>query len=289
VSSHNLGKLKIDDLELLGYSVAGEETVFIVPQLDVCFDLGKAPQQMIPINHALLTHGHMDHSAGIAYYLSHRNFCGMPAGTLLAPEPLIKPIQAIIEAYGQLDGNPIPAKIVGLKGGEEYQVKPNLWARAFAVRHSRGALGYSIVEKRKKLKPEYLPLSGPELVKLKQQGIAIDYQVELPIISYFGDTEYADFAKQEFVLKSKILVTECTFFLDEHIERAQAGRHMHVNDLAGLLENSQNEHIILMHVTQRTGISEIRRIIRNKCPKNACEKIIVLEENEFSFINKRGQ
>ena len=49
--SHNLASIKIDDLEIIGYSVAGEETVVAIPQLDVCFDIGKAPDQIIPINH----------------------------------------------------------------------------------------------------------------------------------------------------------------------------------------------------------------------------------------------
>lgn len=62
--SHKLARLEIDDLEILGYSVAGEETVIGLPQLDVCFDIGKAPNQLISINQVLLTHGHMDHAAG---------------------------------------------------------------------------------------------------------------------------------------------------------------------------------------------------------------------------------
>jgi ribonuclease Z len=85
MSSHNLSYIKIDDFEILGYSVAGEESVVGMPQLDVCFDIGKAPDQIIPINHVLLTHGHMDHSAGIAYYLSHRNFMKMSPGVVLTP------------------------------------------------------------------------------------------------------------------------------------------------------------------------------------------------------------
>ena len=81
--SHNLVRMNIDNLDIIGYSVAAEETVVAMPQLDVCFDIGKAPDQVIPINNVLITHGHIDHAAGIAYYLSHRNFCQMKPGTIL--------------------------------------------------------------------------------------------------------------------------------------------------------------------------------------------------------------
>ena len=74
--SHSLSRLSLYENEIIGYSVAGEETVVGMPQLGVCFDIGKAPEQVIPIDNILLTHGHIDHAAGIAYYLSHRQFCG---------------------------------------------------------------------------------------------------------------------------------------------------------------------------------------------------------------------
>jgi ribonuclease BN (tRNA processing enzyme) len=72
------------------------------------------------------------------------------------------------------------------------------------------------------------------------------------------------------------------------MERAQAGRHMHINDLVPIFEQSRNKYIILMHVTQRTGIGEIRRIVRSKCPKDVCEKIIVLEEDQFGFLGTKN-
>ena len=111
--SHKLAKIEIDDLEIIGYSVAAEESVVAIPQLDICFDIGKAPDQIIPINNILLTHGHMDHAAGIAYYLSHRNFCGLSPGTILAPQNLLGPIRQIIDAWGKLDGSRIPVNLVG--------------------------------------------------------------------------------------------------------------------------------------------------------------------------------
>ncbi|HEW78747.1 MAG TPA: MBL fold metallo-hydrolase, partial [Phycisphaerales bacterium] len=252
MASHNLAHIKIGDLEVIGYSVAGEETVVAIPQLDVCFDIGKAPDQIIPINNILLTHGHMDHAAGIAYYLSHRNFCGQSPGTILAPQNLLGPIREIIDAWGRLDGNKVPANLVGVKAGDEYQIKPNLFARVFPTKHSRGSVGYSVIEKRKKIKPEYAGLTGPQIVELKKQGIEIDYPLEIPIVTYLGDTKYVDFSQLEYISQSRILIAECTFYIDEHTGRAEAGRHMHINEFAALIEKLKNEHIIVTHTTQRT-------------------------------------
>ena len=281
MASHNLVHIKIDDLEIIGYSVAGEETVVAIPQLDVCFDVGKAPDQIIPINHILLTHGHMDHSAGIAYYLSQRNFCGQSPGTVLAPENLLAPIKQIIGASARLDGNQIPAKLVGVKAGDEYQIKPNLITRVFPTKHSSGSVGYSVIEKRKKLKSEYLRLTGPQIVELKKQGIEIDYPVEIPIVTYIGDTQYVDFSQLEYIAKSRILIAECTFYEDEHAGRAEAGRHMHVTEFAELLKKLQNEHIIITHTTQRTPIQEIRKILKETVPPDKFEKVILFMDRRY--------
>ena len=274
--SHNLAYVQIDDLDILGYSIAGEETVVGVPQLNVCFDIGKAPDQLISIAHVLLTHGHMDHSAGFAYYLSQRIFSGMSPGTIVAPANLIAAMREILAAWGHLDGNKIPANLVGVRPGDEHQIKPNLFARVFPTKHTPGSVGYCVLEKRKKLKPEYVGLSGPQIVTLKAQGIEIDYPLEFPIVTYLGDTQYVDFSQLKYIVESRILIAECTFYEGEHNTRAKAGKHMHVDELATLLKNLNNEHIIITHTTQRTPMPEIRKILKNSLPKDKYDKITIL-------------
>jgi ribonuclease Z len=279
MAGHNLAHIKMDNLEIIGYSVAAEETVVAISQLDVCFDIGKAPDQVISINNVLLTHGHMDHAAGIAYYLSHRNFSGQSPGTVLAPKNMLGPIREIIDAWARLDGSKIPANLVGVKPGDEFQIKPNLFTRVFPTKHSKGSVGYTVIEKRKKIKPEYAQLTGPQIVELKKQGTEIDYPLEIPIVTYLGDTQYVDFSQLKYIVDSKILIAECTFYETEHSGRAEAGRHMHINEFAELIEKLQNKHIIITHTTQRTPMRDIRKILKEALSPEKYEKVILLMAN----------
>ncbi|MBN2511739.1 MAG: MBL fold metallo-hydrolase [Sedimentisphaerales bacterium] len=285
MSSHNLSHITLDSLDLHGYSVAGEESVIGIPQLDVCFDIGKAPDQIIPIQNVLLTHGHMDHAAGIAYYLSHRNFLKMTPGVVLTPPNTIDPLNQIIQAWGRLDGSRIPAKLVPMRPGEEYKVKPNLFVRAFPTKHTRESIGFSVIERRKKLKPEYHNLSGPELVQLKKKGVSIDSPLEIPIVTYLGDTSYVDFSQLDYVANSQILIAECTFFEDEHTDRADAGRHMHIDEFGPLLERMNNQYIVITHLTQRTTVGQAKAMLRKKLPSEVFRKIHILMDRKYRQVD----
>src|ERR1700753_2798344 len=91
--------VKTPYFHVVGYSVAGEESVIQVPELNVNFDIGKCPRPALTADYCLLTHGHIDHSAGIPYYLSQRFFQGMKPGTILCPAKIAKPLSAIIPSW----------------------------------------------------------------------------------------------------------------------------------------------------------------------------------------------
>jgi ribonuclease Z len=188
-------------------------------------------------------------------------------------------MREIIDAWSRLDGNKIPANLVGVKPGDEHQIKPNLFARVFPTKHSKGSVGFSVIEKRKKLKPEHAGLKGQQIVELKKQGIEIDYPVEIPIVTYLGDTQYVDFSQLQYIVESKILIAECTFYEGDHTGRAEAGKHMHVDELAALLTKLNNKHIIITHTTQRTAMGEIRKILKDALPPRLYEKVVILMAN----------
>ena len=63
--------------------------------------------------------------------------------------------------------------------------------------------------------------------------------------------------------KARILITECTFFLEEHKERAKIGKHLHVKDLVDLLDVWSAEHVVITHVSRRTSLGFAQRILKD--------------------------
>jgi len=276
IRPYKLSQIKVDDVTLAGYSVAGEESVIIAPELDCVFDIGKCPREALAINHVLLSHGHMDHVAGLPYYFAQRDFQGIANGTALVPAELAGPIKDLMRAWGKVEGHVPPHEIVAMRDGDEYEIRRGLLVRAFATRHISGSLGFSIIDVRQKLKEEYLGLGSRQIVALKEQGVQITNRIEVPLAAYLGDTGKTRYAHLPHVANAKVLLIECTFFDADHAGRARLGKHLHVDDLAEVLEGMDNRKIVLVHVTRRTNLTDARAILAAKLPKDILKRITFL-------------
>jgi len=281
IRPHRLSQLDMGDFVIQGYSVAGEESVIVVPELDSVFDIGRCPREALAVNHVLLSHGHMDHVAGLPYYFAQRDFQGIANGTALVPAELAGPLEDLMSAWGRVEGHVPPHRFVGMRDGDEFEIRRGLIARTFATRHYRGSLGFVLVDVRNKLKSEFLDLSGPEIVELKKQGVEITDRVEFPLVAYLGDTPRANYSEIPAVANARVLLIECTFFDAEHASRARAGRHLHVADLPETLEGMNNERIVIVHVTRRTNMSDARRILRKTLRKDILDRVTFLMSRKY--------
>ena len=278
VMSTMLVKKRIGDLLLVGYSVAGVESVIVAPELNVAFDVGRAPSEVVPIDTVCLTHGHMDHAAGIAYYFSQRNFIGNSPGRIIVPHRLGQPVQALMGVWADIEGHHSPGEVIAIEPGEEVAIRRNLLVRSFAVNHGIAALGYSVIEVRHKLKPEYKNYSGPQLVELKKKGISIEHRLEVPLVAYCGDTALGPFLDEDCVRNAQVLLLECTFFDHDHLVRARAGRHIHVADLPEVMRRVRSPHVVLTHLTQRTDMRFARQVLADSLEKVDLGRITFLME-----------
>ena len=268
----------VGGMRIAGFSLAGEETVVVAPEYNVCFDVGRAPREIISIDNVCLTHGHMDHAAGIAYYFSQRSFIGASPGRVFLPHSLVQPIRQLMEVWAQIEGHPSPGELRGVSPLEDVEIRRNLIVRPFAVNHGGNALGFTLIEIRHKLKPELVGKTGPQLVALKQQGVSIENRVEIPVLTYTGDTAVGSFLDYDFVRTSPVAVVECTFFEEDHRVRAQAGRHIHVDDLPTILRAIPDAQIVIMHLTRRTDLKFAKRVLARVVGTDDLARITFLME-----------
>jgi len=275
-------RLNFGQFHVVGYSVAGEETVVQIPEMNVCFDIGRAPYFALTSDIVCITHSHMDHLAGLGYYLSQRHFQGMKPGIVLLPREIERPVDALLRAWRDVERQGTPYTLVPMIAGQMHEVRRDFGIRCFSTHHGGPSLGYSLVSVREKLKPELMGMAGPELVKMRNAGQEIQYRVEVPVVAFLGDTTLGNVFDQPDVQSAQVLITETTFFDPSHKSKAKAGRHLHLDHFVELLPKLKNEHIVIAHVSRRTGIRRAKHLLRKRIGDDEMRRIHFLMDFDDS-------
>lgn len=273
-------KIGLGAYHLIGYSVAGEESVVQVPELNVCFDIGRCPYFALTSDYVCITHGHMDHLAGLPYYLSQRYFQGMKPGTVILPAELEQPVDRLLRCWRDVERQGTPYKLIPMRAGELHEVRRDFGIRALATHHGGPSLGYALLSIREKLKQEYVGTPGPELAAMRKRGVQIQYRIEVPLFTYLGDTTAGPVFDHPDVQNAEVLITEVTFFEADHRLKAKAGRHLHVEQFIQLLPKLKNKDLVLIHVTRRTGIARAKRALRKRVGDERMQHIHFLMDLE---------
>lgn len=258
----SLGFLYFHPYRVQGVSIAGEQTCVMVPELDLCFDMGLCPRASLSSKHLAISHGHMDHIGGLAYWCSQRHFQGMGAGNIICHPKVQKPIKDMLEGFNALEEQKTPFNIIPLDYEQELEIKNNTFLRAIPLEHTVTTSGYTVIEHRSKLKDEYAGLPQEKLREIKDRGEEITRTLHIPLIAYLSDTAPGPALLREDVLNAKIVIAECTFVDEDHVERAKVGKHLHIDHIAEWLPVLQADALVLVHLSRRSNIAQARKRLK---------------------------
>lgn len=284
-----LGFLYIPPYRVQGTSVAGEATAVQVPELDVCFDMGSCPRALLSSKYVAVSHGHMDHVGSLAYYCSQRQFQGMGAGTIVCGKEIEPAIRGMMSGYVQLEQQVTPYHLIGLAPDEELEIKNNIMLRRFEVEHTCPASGYVVVEKRSKLKQEYVDLPQEKLRELKNRGVEITRILDIPLVAYLGDTAPGPHLVREDVRKAQIVICECTFIEEDHRERAKIGKHVHLDDVAEWIRVLECQTLVLIHLSRRSNMVAARKRLRQLVRRSDADRIEFLMDHRANKLRYERQ
>jgi len=262
---------------LSGFSVSGLATYLQISDLDLCFDMGECPLSALPLSHIFLTHAHGDHSRCVLRHHALRAMIGIPApATYYMPAAIadafaeVARAEARFENVNEADFTLPP--IVALHG--DRQLVPfgrDLFVSAFPVTHRVPSLGYTIIERRKKLKPALAQLTGQEIVALKHRGEEITTSKDQPLVTFIGDCIGESLFEQDHIWDSPVVIIEATFISAGDEGKAREKGHTHLAEIVRLLKERgdriKSEHIVLKHFSMKHKREEILATIDSSIPE----------------------
>lgn len=255
-------------IPISGVSIAGRETWFRLPTFHVALDLGRCPTELVPVSRVFLSHAHLDHGAGVAYWASQRTLGKMPGGVVHTTPEAVDGLRQVVELQRRLEGVPeYLADVVPIAPGETVTIRKDACVTAFRVEHRVPGLGFVVSERRNQLRPEFRSRPEEEIKAAGAAGQAVSESVDRPLVAYSGDTAKGIFSlapKEAF--QAKVFLLECTFLEPEHFDRAGTWGHLHLSEIAERADMFENEVLVLTHLTLRTSPEEIRRQIARQLP-----------------------
>jgi ribonuclease Z len=267
-------KLERGGLTIEGFSRAAVQSYWRVAELKIGIDLGAHPWDFMGLPTIFITHTHLDHIAALAVYVARRRMMKMEPPIIYVPNEAVTTCQGILKLFTRLDRGRLPCEIIGLEPGTTIDLNRETVVEAVRTRHSVVSLGYIVYNRRHKLKPEYLSLSGPQIRDLRQSGVEITHEVKVPVIAFTGDTQPAGLDENPVFYESKILVTEMTFVASSHRkEKIHKHGHMHLDDFIVRQDRFQNDLVIASHFSTRYSDKQIRRIVEKRLPESLREKL----------------
>ena len=257
--------LRFGDLSLEGSSRAGVATWFRVHPPGLAFDVGRGSPVLTGAKDVFLTHGHLDHALGLPMVLSFRSSAGRST-RVFCPRDVVDGVRNFVDAASRLEERTYDWRLEGLAPGRRVEVGPDLTVEAFSSDHVVPSLGYHLLRRKRRLRPELVGLPGQELGRRRRDGEDIEVETEEILLSYSGDTGPSLFESEPRLFQARVLLLECTFLGPGRRESAGAFGHLHVDDVVAVAERFEGEALVLHHLSRRYDEGELLREVLERAP-----------------------
>ncbi len=251
-----------DGLTIEGYSRAAVQTCWRINELKLLFDVGVQPWDFMGTPTLFISHAHLDHIAALPAYVSRRRMMKMDPPVIYMPDSAVDTAWDMLQTFRKLDRGAMPCELVGLLPGDETHVSREHIVTALPTRHTIDSVGFVVYQRRHKLKPEFLELSGDQIRDLKLNGTEITTETRVPILAYTGDTAPQGLDDNPIFFDAKILINEMTFVAPEHRkDKIHKHGHMHIDDWRKRADRFDNELIIAGHLSTRYNEAQVKRFV----------------------------
>lgn len=259
-----------------GMSLSGIRTAIAMPDLSLSFDVAQGYPFLLTLKNFFISHGHLDHAAGIPYIISQKAMTSQPPAKFYMPKSLVGPMDRIMKIWEEIEGHQYQYEFIGVEADDEIELNAQTYVKVFPTTHRIESFGYTVFEKNKKLKTEYAGLSQEEIVNLRRRGQEVQEFHHSPIVSFTGDTQIEFLDSRDWIKKSKILFVESTY-LDERksIQDARNWGHIHFQELLPNLEKIESEKIVIIHVSSRYSDREAESILDRHVPASLRDRVVL--------------
>ena len=234
------------------------------------------------VERVCISHGHGDHILGLPSLVWSRNSArGDKAKPLTIYYPkgdvLVESIKRfIVDQYTARGGLNFELRWVPLSSGNSIVINSSgtLQITTFTIKHQRGvlSLGYKIVERRNRLKQEYLGKDIPVLIRSgKTTKEQLTEWYSAIIFAYALD---AYMVNGEDIKDAEYVVMDCTFI--DHKDR-KGDKHYTMQESYDLCDKYNVKYMIAAHFSGRYSTDQIFNAVNNL---NGLTQIITVQYNK---------
>src|SRR5947209_6468936 len=136
--------LRHGGLTVEGWSRAGIQSYWRIPELRIGFDLGAIPWDFTPVASWFVTHGHIDHLLALPGLLARRGMFKYPAAKVHVPAEIVDAVRNLIAAWQVLDTGQLSCELVGLNPGDRVELTDSHSVSTFRTAHPVPSRGYVV-------------------------------------------------------------------------------------------------------------------------------------------------